>query len=413
MLRLFKQYYPIRNIFFFLGEGVFIYLSVVLAALFLLGGPALHGGQTIYLKLFLFTVVCQACLYFNDLYDLKESGELKELAIRLAQSLGVAAILLAFIYMAFPETIIGSGVFTVACAILIVLIVCWRFCYSWVLDRGWFNQKVLLLGSGDLVKKIRKEIKARKDCGYSLGVEVPESIDDVDLSCPAGVPTICRGGFEGLCELSHGLGIRKIVVGFREKRNRFPTQELLRCRVEGIEVIDGNSFYEMLTGKILVESINPSWLIFSGGFQKSKTRRIVKRLTDLLMAVSAIALLSPLLLLTAVLIRLDSPGPVFYVQERVGERRRIYRMYKFRSMVKDAEAMSGPVWAREKDPRITRVGRVMRRLRIDELPQLWNVLKGEMSFVPNGKCSFGSWKRPCRIIASASRSSPELQVGPK
>jgi exopolysaccharide biosynthesis polyprenyl glycosylphosphotransferase len=137
----------------------------------------------------------------------------------------------------------------------------------------------------------------------------------------------------------------------------------------------------MLTGKFLVGQINPSWLIFSGGFQKSRARRFIKRTTDLIFSVVIMAVLSPFLLLVAGLIKLDSPGRVFFSQERVGERRRIYNVLKFRSMVADAEKISGPVWAQENDPRVTRLGRCLRRLRIDELPQLWNVVKGEMSFV--------------------------------
>jgi sugar transferase (PEP-CTERM system associated) len=181
--------------------------------------------------------------------------------------------------------------------------------------------------------------------------------------------------------MSRGLGIEKIVVSFQQKRCALPTQELLRCRTGGIEIIEGNSFYEMLSGKLMVESINPAWLIFSNGFQKSRMRRFVKRTADLTLSSTMLIALSPFLLLVAAAIRLDSPGPVFFHQMRVGERRRIYRMYKFRSMVKDAENLSGPVWAQENDPRVTRVGRVLRRLRIDELPQLLNVVKGEMSFV--------------------------------
>jgi sugar transferase (PEP-CTERM system associated) len=171
------------------------------------------------------------------------------------------------------------------------------------------------------------------------------------------------------------------VVSFREKRRILPTRELLRCRVDGMEIIEGNSFYEMLTGKLLVEFINPSWLIFSNGFQKSRLRRIVKRTVDLTFSAALLVALSPFFLLVAIAIRLDSPGPIFFSQMRVGERRRIFRMHKFRSMVRDAEKLSGPMWAQEDDPRITRVGKLLRRFRIDELPQFWNVLKGEMSFV--------------------------------
>jgi sugar transferase (PEP-CTERM system associated) len=269
----------------------------------------------------------------------------------------------------------------VGVGIVIVLIACWRFGYSLLLIRGLFNQQIILLGSGDLTRKIREEIKARRDCGYTVAMEVPETVEDADPERPAEVSLICRHKFEGLCELSRGLGIEKIVVSFREKRRTLPTQELLRCRVDGIDIIEGNSFYEMLTGKLLVEFINPSWLIFSSGFQKSRVRRFVKRTVDLILSVALLIALSPFFLLVAVAIKLDSPGPVFFSQMRVGARRRLYRMHKFRSMVRDADKLSGPAWAQENDRRITRVGRVLRRFRIDELPQLWNVLKGEMSIV--------------------------------
>ena len=381
MLRLFRQYYPIRNIFFVMGEGVFIYVSVLAAAFITSGPSALHEQPWFYAKLFFITLVCQACLYYNELYDLNIVDSLKELTVRLMQSFGVAGIFLGFVYLAFPETIIGSLIFMIGVGIVIVAITCWRFGYSLALNRGLFNQQIILLGSGDLTRRIREEINARKDCGYTVAVEVPECIDDSDPGRPAEVPLICRNKFEGLCELSQGLGIKKIVVSFREKRSIFPTQELLRCRVGGIDIIEGNSFYEMLTGKLLVEFINPSWLIFSNGFQKSRIRRIVKRAVDLILSSVMLIALSPLLLLVAVAIRLDSPGPIFFSQMRVGERHRIYRMHKFRSMVKDAEKLSGPVWAQKNDPRVSRVGRFLRRFRIDELPQLWNVLKGEMSFV--------------------------------
>jgi lipopolysaccharide/colanic/teichoic acid biosynthesis glycosyltransferase len=137
----------------------------------------------------------------------------------------------------------------------------------------------------------------------------------------------------------------------------------------------------MVTGSLLVESINPGWLIFSRGFQKSRLVRMIKRTNDIFLAASLLVLLSPIIFLAAGAIRLDTPGSIFFSQQRVGERRRIYRMHKFRSMIEEAEKLCGPVWAEEDDPRITRVGRVLRRLRIDELPQLWNVLKGEMSLV--------------------------------
>jgi len=381
MLRLFRQYYPIRNIFFVIGEGVTIYSSVLLAAVLLQGEQALHYDQWFYLKLLMITFVCQTSLYYNNLYDLKEKANFKDLSLRLMQSLGVSAIVLAFLNFAFPETVVASGIFLVGVTIVVLTIVSWRFCYSFVLSRGLFNQRIMLLGSGELTKKIRAEVKTRGDCGYTVALEVPECIDDVDLEQPPGVPLICRNQFEGLADLSHKFEVQKIVISFREKRSLFPTQELLRCRVEGIDIIEANSFYEMLTGKLIVELINPSWLIFSRGFEKSKVRRFFKRAIDLLLVLLFGLLLGPFLIFMTILIKLESAGPVFFIQDRVGERGRNYMVFKFRSMVQDAEKLSGPVWAQENDPRVTRVGRIMRRLRIDELPQIWNVLKGEMSFV--------------------------------
>ena len=172
-----------------------------------------------------------------------------------------------------------------------------------------------------------------------------------------------------------------IVVALKERRENFPTNELLRCRTGGIEILDGNSFYEMLAGKLVVKQTNPGWFIFSEGFHKSFAKRFTKRFLDMVLSLILLIVHLPVMFVLAVLIKLDSRGPVIFSQDRVGQNRKIYMMHKFRSMVDDAEKDSGPVWADDDDSRITRVGRVIRKLRMDEIPQLWNVLKGEMSFV--------------------------------
>jgi sugar transferase (PEP-CTERM system associated) len=177
------------------------------------------------------------------------------------------------------------------------------------------------------------------------------------------------------------LNISKIVVALTEKRGTLPTKELVKCRVNGIEIIEGASFYEMLTGKFIVEQINPAWLIFSEGFYKSRTRRFLKRIMDLMLSVVLLILLLPVIIATAILIKIDSKGPVIFSQERLGENKKTYLIYKFRSMFSDAEKQSGPTWAKDNDHRITRVGKYIRQWRVDEIPQLWNVLKGDMSFV--------------------------------
>jgi sugar transferase (PEP-CTERM system associated) len=160
-----------------------------------------------------------------------------------------------------------------------------------------------------------------------------------------------------------------------------PIRELLQCRLDGLEVIDGNTFVEMLTGKLIVRNLNPGWLIFSDGFQKSPLQEILKRVADIVFSLVLLVLLLPLMAVVAVLIKLDSKGPIIFSQQRAGKGRHLYQIFKFRSMVQDAEKATGPVWAGEGDTRITRVGKIIRRLRIDELPQIWDVLKGDMSFV--------------------------------
>ena len=381
MLRIFKKYYPIRNIFFVIIEGIFIFTSVLLASFIAFGHDTFSPDLGLLLKTFLITFVCQACLYYNDLYNLKIAENYNELSIRLLQALGFAAIILAFIYMLFPQAVVATGTFFISICLVILMLVCWRFLYSIILKHGFFNQKIAIVGSAQVTTDIKQEIFGRKDCGYRIALEIPEETCYFDFS-NTGAPVIyCNKEAEGMCGLVNTLEIRKIIVALREKRDNFPLNELLKCRMEGIEVMEGNTFYEMLTGKIAVGSINPSWLIFSSGFNKTRLRLILKRALDLILSILLLVLCLPVIAITAILIKIDSKGPAIFSQDRVGKKGKIYRIHKFRSMVDDAEKESGPVWAQNDDERITRVGRFIRKWRIDELPQLWNVLKGDMSFV--------------------------------
>jgi len=381
MLRLFKQYYPARNIFFILGEGLFIYSSVILATWLLIDLETFTLDRLYSRKALLITVVCHICLYYNDLYDLQVTDSYFELSIRLLQALGVASIVLAGVYIAFPHAIIGKGIFIVSVGFVTIFIISWRFLYTFVLNRGLLNQKIILIGSSELARKIMKEISYKKDCGYSVSGVVQDCQEDIDFMDEKRTAVIYKKEFEGLCDIAKELNTNKIVVAIKERRGSFPAKELLKCRVNGIDILEGNSFYEMLSGKLIVEQINPAWLIFSEGFRKSRLRRFFKCAIDLVISIVMMILLFPVNIMVAILIKIDSKGPVFFSQERVGENRKIYRLHKFRSMVVDAEKKSGPTWAKDKDERVTRIGKFIRKWRIDELPQLWNVLKGDMSFV--------------------------------
>lgn len=380
MLRIFRQYYPVRNAIFVFGEGLIIFLSVIIACWLIIGNTDLRFDFGLLMKALLITATCQICLYYNDLYDLKITVTFTELGIRLLQALGASAILLAGVYFLFPNAIIGEGIFFVSITILILFIVSWRVAYTFILNRGLFNQKIIILGSSDTAKEIAREIGEKKDCGYEIAAAVSKHLWQ-DLACAENFGLICQTSYDNICEIASQMKVRKIVVALKEKRGAFPIKELLECRVNGIDVIDGNSFYEMLTGKLIVEQINPAWLIFSQGFQKSKAQRMLKRTIDLLLSLSMLIILSPLIAIVTIVIKIDSKGPIIFSQERVGQKYKDYMVHKFRSMRSDAEKETGPVWAKDNDDRITRVGRFLRKWRIDEIPQLWNVLKGEMSFV--------------------------------
>jgi sugar transferase (PEP-CTERM system associated) len=380
MLRIFRKYYPIRNALFVLGEGIFIFVAVILACRFLLGADKLLFQVDVVLKALLITVTCQACLYYNDLYDLKVTDTLTELGIRLLQALGAAAILLAVVYFIFPGFIIGKGIFIISIANVIILIVSWRIAYTQVLRLGLFNQKIIVLGSSDTAMEITHRIRDKKDSGYEI-VSIISRAGWSRQACSTNVDMICQENYDHICEIAEQLKVRKIVVALKEKRGAFPIKELLRCRVKGIDILEGSTFYEMLTGKLIVDQINPSWLIFSKGFQKTGIQKLLKRAADLLISLTLLIVLIPLVILTAIIIKMESKGPVFFSQERVGQNRKPYMVHKFRSMRSNAEEGTGPVWAKANDDRVTKVGRFIRKTRIDEIPQLWNVLKGEMSFV--------------------------------
>jgi len=378
MLRFFKQYYPIRNIFFVVGEGVFIYIAVLFASWVLLNPESVTLGNLLSRKASLIAFVCMICLYFNDVYDLQITNSYLELGIRLFQALGASSIILAFVYFLFQEMIIGKGIFFITVFFSMILIVLWRFLYKMVLNHGLFDQNIIILGSDGLGKKITNEIIKRKDCGYKVSFVIMEHHDD--LSSYHGLPVIYKEKFKGLCQMAKDMGIKKIVLALKEKRGAFPTRELLNCRIDGIVILEGNSFYETLTGKLPVEQVNPGWLIFSEGFKKSLIKHLLKRFTDIFFSFIMLVMSLPVILATAFLIKVDSKGPVFFLQERVGQKRKIYNILKFRSMIVDAEKKSGPVWAQSDDDRITRFGKFIRKWRIDEIPQLLNVLKGDMSF---------------------------------
>jgi sugar transferase (PEP-CTERM system associated) len=241
-----------------------------------------------------------------------------------------------------------------------------------------FRERLLILGASDIAWRLVTELRN----GNRPGFDVLGVIAERQTSSPESLLG-CRilGDMEALGQIIHEQRPDVIVVALSERRRAFPAKEILACKLRGVRVEDWPTFYEKLTGKILIHNLRPSWLIFADGFARNRLMRFVKRCLDLFFAVLGICMALPAMVLLAVLVKLDSPGPILFSQERVGEGGKIFTLRKFRTMVADAEKDTGPVWAQTTDPRVTKLGKIMRRTGMDELPQLFNVLKGDMSFV--------------------------------
>jgi len=379
ILKIFNQYVPLRKLAFILLETIFIMGMVILGAyLRFLGDPTNFSNyEYLFLKGLLIVVTVQLSLYYFDLYDLRIFRSNVELAIRLLQSLGVSSILLAILYYLFPFLIVGRGIFLISLGFMGAVIVFWRVIYNHILRTKQIDQRIMIVGSGQLAKSIAIEIIDKADTGFNvIGfiTDNPERVGEKLVN-----PSVI-GDQSQILEIAMKEKVNRIIVALEERRGKFPEDQLLSCKMRGIPVEDGIEFYEHLTGRLQVESLRPSVLIFSNGFKKSKLTMWMKRVVGFSLSFIGLALLSPLILMISILIKIDSRGPIFYRQERVGENGKVFKLLKFRSMVENAEA-NGPVWADANDKRITRVGRWIRKWRLDEIPQMFNVLKGDMSFV--------------------------------
>jgi sugar transferase (PEP-CTERM system associated) len=379
ILRFFNKDLLLHKLVFVFGEGLLI-CTVVFVTTFLRLDKATFPllSYQVLAKPLLIMVVFLVSFYFNDLYNLKGNESCPELGIRLTRAIGIACIILAFLHYGVPSLLTGSGFSTASIIICILLGITWRIAYNYVLKKKVFTERVLILGSGKLCRKIVDELSGSVYSPYNVtGLVSMNSVPNLPIS--SDIPIYKMNG--EICELAESLLSKKIVVAMEQKRGSLPTAELLRCKMKGIKILEAESFYEKLTGKILVEQINPSWLIFSEGFRKSGIARVMKRVTDLILASLGLLLATPLIGVIALAIKLDSRGPVLFKQMRCGEGEKDFVLCKFRSMIDNAEAESGPTWAQDDDRRVTKVGKILRTYRLDEIPQLWNVLKGDMSFI--------------------------------
>jgi exopolysaccharide biosynthesis polyprenyl glycosylphosphotransferase len=359
-------------------EGVSL-LAAVGAAILVWTTPILTQWTDVALvlaKAVAIAVCATVSFYYNDLYDLQIVRTFGEFAARLFHAFGVAFILLAVLYAVFPRLKISSEPFLVSVVTILAVLLPLRAVLYVVVRRKPFLDQVLILGTTPLASKLIREIMARPYLGYSI-LGVADS-----APAPAGFPLAdsLLGPLDRLGKILEDLQPHRTIVALAERRARLPVRELLEARVRGCIVEDGVNVYERLTGKLAIETLTPSNLIFSGDFKKSHLDLAAGRAISLLVSVFGIVVLSPLLGLIALLIKLDSPGsPVFFVQERVGMAAKRFRLIKFRTMrVVDTPTSE---WACDNTERITRIGKWVRKFRLDELPQFFNVIRGDMNLV--------------------------------
>jgi sugar transferase (PEP-CTERM system associated) len=369
----FNRHVSMRGLTVFGFETVLVSGSILVAA-------AVHGSLPYATgalwKVVIVTAVCELCFYYNDLYDLTRVHAKQALAVGVLQGIGAAAIALAAVSAFVPSLLIGSGTFVTVMVLLLVVVPIWRLAFDGLTNDPHLEERVLVVGSGELARVVAQQIRQQHDFAYRVVGFVEEA--DTHPDAIAVAPVV--GTLPELPRIIRSHRIDRIVVGLSDRRGRLPLNELLRAKLAGVRVEDAATTYERLTGKILVDDLKPSWLIFSDGFRASRATRAIKRTVARVLAIVSLAVGAPLMLLIAIAVRLDSRGPVLYCQERIGENGHLFTLCKFRSMRVDAE-QGTPIWAQDGDGRITRVGRFLRKARLDELPQLWNVLRGDMSFV--------------------------------
>jgi sugar transferase (PEP-CTERM system associated) len=374
--------FNIRTLLLITAEALLLFGAVVMAAYLRLGwveaSYELYDEYGFY-KAALATVFCLAAFYLYDLYDFVVMHDRRELVLRLVQALGLAWVALAVTMYAVPHLLIGRGVSLIALPLALFLMVAWRVAIHWLLGHPSVGEKILIVGSGESAVEIAREVLERRDAGYRIVGFVdnrPELVGQSILN-----PRVI-GLTSELAEIVRRESVDRIVVSMGERRGQFPTQELLRLSLSGdVAIEECTSFYERVTGRVWLDMLRPSWIIFSGRGRQARLSGALRTVMHRGVALVGAAVSLPFALLTAVLVKLDSPGPVFYTQERVGKNGRPFHIIKFRTMHIDAEK-DGPVWAgKDGDARVTRVGRIIRKIRLDEIPQFWNILKGDMNFV--------------------------------
>ena len=371
-----------RIFWLLLADAAILYCGVIAAMYARLGvsGASYQlSANNGWIKIGFATAVCLLILYFYDLYDYVVMTNRRELLLRLVQALGVAWILLAITFYFFPPLLLGRGISIISVPLVLSMLLLWRIGIHALTGHPDIGEKILVVGTGQTALDTAEAVWERRDAGYRIvgfvsenGAKPREKLGRSEiLGKAADIENVIRTE-----------NVDRVVIAVRERRGAFPAEALLKMSLAGqVAIEECTSFFERITGKVHVDMLRPSWLIFAGRRRDSPLKMAFRESVHRSLALAGLVLSFPIAVLTAVLIKLVSRGPVFYMQERVGKNGRVFSVIKFRSMKVDAEEDGKPLWAATNDERTTRVGKFIRQLRIDEIPQFWNILKGDMNFV--------------------------------
>jgi sugar transferase (PEP-CTERM system associated) len=373
LIRLFNVYIPVRTLVLLIGEALIVWTSFLLGAVYELREDSYlvlnyEGG---YLKIFGVTVLVLLCSHWLDLYDTARLNTKGELYFRLLMVPGVLAFVLAGVAYVRPNYLLGSGSSAVGLLILTVALFGWRLGFTWLVQLPILVERVYVLGTEERAQRVVLGLRQNPEIGVEIASWTGKMEGAVTRESVAA----------HLMEVVRKQKVHRVIVAMPDRRGTIPMAELLELRMQGVKIEEATTWLEKISGKIEVENLYPSWLVFGQGFRRSTAFILVRRAISIVISLIGLILALPLFPLIMLAIRLDSEGPVFYTQTRVGKAGRVFKVVKFRTMRQDAEAENGPQWAGNGDPRVTRVGKFLRSSRLDEIPQLWCVLKGDMAFV--------------------------------
>jgi sugar transferase (PEP-CTERM system associated) len=377
-IRIFQHYWHLHlAVLAVIEAAIFFFAPYAGLALRLDGVDSLQGPM-VYRGL-VFAAVMFVSMAAMGLYNARQRSRLAGLLARVAASVLTGTVILAVVFYLFPDLEIGRGALMLAIAVSFSAVVMVRTIWDTLVDEDLFKRRVLIYGAGRRAGSIAR-LRRRSDRRGFVTVGYLPAAGDAPSEIPDAEKIARPSDLLGLCARSR---VDEIVVAMDDRRQQFPMEALLECRLEGVEITELVTFLERETGKVRLDILNPSWMIFSEGFRQGRVHGTLERIFDIVASFVLLVLAAPFMLLTALAIKLTE-GPrasVFYRQVRVGQYGKPFRLLKFRSMTENAEADGKAQWAQKNDNRVTRVGAFIRNTRIDELPQILNVLRGEMSFV--------------------------------